>query len=168
MRHITVNEAYQAGYGYDLTEPVGKNFDPDFKPDLTPRQMLALGIFGGDYFTEVPREFPAEWFDGVKFSQIDGADKSLNFFKVNASQPLKVWQVKGWIYPEDPHGWLLWYCRYYLGRRIPDEDARQIKRWKNMRRHITQLQKNCWPGDAACRPRQRQALLHWVYDTRKL
>lgn len=168
MKHIRVHEAYQTDYKYDVTEPVGKNFAPDFQPDLTPQQMLALGIFGGNYFAEAPHEFPAEWFDGVRFSHNRGADKSLNYFKVNASQPLKVWQQKGWIHPEDPHGWFLWYCRYYLGRRISDEDARQIKRWKNIRRHVTQLQKNCWPGDERCRPRQRQALLHWAYDSRKL
>ena len=168
MKHVRVHEEYQSDYSYALTEPTGKNFDPAFKPDLTPKQMFELGIFGGDYFTETPKEFPADWFAGVTFSGGRGADKSLNYFRVNASQPLKVWQANDWIYPEDPHGWVLWYCRYYMGRRIPEEDARQIRRWKNMRRHITQLQKSCLPGDEACRPRQRQALLHWAYDARKL
>lgn len=167
MKHISVHETYQADYTYGLVEPMGKNFDPEFKPDLTPKQMLKLGIFGGDYFTEAPKEFPADWFSGVKFST-HGADKTLNYFHVNASQPLRVWEQKGWIYPEDPKGWFLWYCRYYMGRRMPEEDDRQIRRWKNMRRHITQLQKSCLPGDEHCRPRQRQALLHWAYDSRKL
>ncbi len=168
MRRIIVDEPYQSGYSYTLSRPVGKDFDPGFSPDLTPSEMLHLGIFGGDYFTQVPREFPAEWFDGVALSAPGvGAQKQLNYFGVNASQPLAEWQRKGWIYDEDPHGWFLWYCRYFMGRRIPEEDTRQIKRWRNMRRHLSQLQSHCMVGDITCQPRRRQALLHWAYDTRK-
>ncbi|MFA5999797.1 MAG: hypothetical protein WC783_02325, partial [Candidatus Paceibacterota bacterium] len=82
------------------------------------------------------------------------------------SQPLSVWKAKGWIRPQDPRGWFEWYCRYYLGRRTKD-DERQIKRWLAMRRHIMQIKNNCRAGDEHCRPRQRQALLHWAYDSRK-
>ena len=165
---ITVNEQYQAGYTYPTTEPAGKNFNPDFQPDLSPAQMLKLGIFGGAYFKVVPNEFPAQWFKDVKLSTYTKPDKNLNYFKVNASQPLKTWQQKGWIYEEDPLGWVLWYFRYYRGRRIAEEDLRQIKRWKAMNRHIAQLQSACLPADLNCRPKQRQALLHWAYDTRKI
>lgn len=165
-KKIKVDEAYQQGYEYALTEPEGKNFDPEFKPDLTPKQMLQLGVFGGDYFNEVPAEFPRDWFQDVELSP-SGAKKELNFFKINASQPLSEWQRKGWINPEDPKGWFLWYCRYYLGRRIPEEDARQIRRWKAIRQHVGQVKNACQPGDLNCRPRQRQALLHWAYDSRK-
>lgn len=168
MRRVAVKEAYQNGYYYTCTEPTGKNFHPDFKPELTPKEMLRLGIFGGDYFQEAPAEFPKDWFKGVTLSQIGTADPALNYFKVNASQSLETWQKKGWIYPEDPKGWFLWYCRYYLGRRIPEEDSRQIKRWKQIRRHVSQVKKYCQPGDISCRPRQRQALLHWAYDSRKI
>lgn len=164
---VTVNELYQSGYTYTTTARMGTDFDPDFKPDLTPKEMLRAGIFGGQYFTEPPNEFPEDWFVGVKLSK-NSPDKNLNFFKVNASQPLKVWQQKGWIYPEDPLGWFLWYCRYYIGRRIPEEDTRQIKRWKAMSRHVSQLRGACLPGEISCRPRQRQALLHWAYDSRKI
>jgi hypothetical protein len=164
---VDVDENYQTGYSYPLTEPVGKHFDESFTPDLTPSQMLHAGIFGGDYFNEIPAEFPAEWFKGVTLSP-KGADAKLNCFGVNASQPLADWQRKDWIHPEDPHGWFLWYCRYYMGRRIPDEDQRQIKRWHAITRHVSQLQGACQPGDVTCRPRQRQALLHWAYDSRKL
>lgn len=150
MKSVRVDEAYQKGYAYTLVCPPGKDFQEGFEPDLTPAQMLALGIFGGDYFQETPREFPADWFKGVRFSGTGKADPGINFFKVNASQPLSAWQKKGWIYFEDPKGWFLWYCRYYMGRRIPEEDARQIKRWKAMRRHITQLQNSCAPGDITC------------------
>lgn len=163
-----VDEAYQTGYSYSLSEPMGKHFRSDFTPELTPSEMLHLGIFGGDYFTEPPKEFPAEWFAGVQLSTIGTADKNLNYFKTNASQPLKVWQQKGWLYFEDPKGWFLWYCRYFMGRRIPEEDDRQIRRWQAIKRHVAQVQKACQPGDVSCRPRQRQALLHWAYDSRKL
>lgn len=165
---ISVSEAYQTGYQYPLTAPTGKEFADDFKPGLTPKEMLQLGVFGSDYFPEVPSEFPADWFDGVELSGGAGRLASRNYFKVNASQPLKEWQRKDWIYEEDPHGWFLWYCRYYSGRRIPAEDARQIKRWRNMRRHVSQLQSHCMTGDVQCQPRRRQALLHWAYDSRKL
>ncbi len=144
-----------------------KTFDPEFKPDLSPRQMLELGVFGGNYFQGDIAEYPADWFKKAKISD-HGHDPSLNFFKVDASQPLAVWQKKGWIYPGDPRGWFQWYCRYYMGRRIPDEDQRQIKRWKAIRRHVSQIQNHCQPGDVDCRPRQRQALLHWAYDSRKI
>ncbi len=167
-RTISVNEEYQSNYSYELSEKPGTNFRSDFHPDLSPPEMLALGIFGGDYFSQPPQEFPQEWFKGVQFSHINTSDKNLNYFGVNASQPLRVWEQNGWIYPEDPKGWFLWYCRYYLGRRIDTEDDRQIGRWKNMKRHITQLQNNCDVGDETCRPRQRQALLHWAYDSRKM
>jgi len=166
MKTVHVNEAYQTGYSYTLTCKSGEDFNPDFEPQLTPKQMLQLGIFSGNYFNEVPQEFPADWFKGVTLVAPGHPDATLNYFKVHASQPLSVWQQKGWIYFEDPKGWFLWYCRYYMGRRIAQEDARQIKRWRAMRRHVAQLQNSGKPGDMTNRPRQRQALLHWGYDAR--
>jgi hypothetical protein len=164
---IVVNDKMQKNYRYELAAPVGKKFDPEFKPELTPKQMLALGVFGGRYMTDCQDEFPSDWFARAKLNPIKH-DSALNYFKINASQSLVVWRRKGWIYPEDPRGWFQWYCRYYLGRRIPDEDKRQIKRWKAIRRHIAQIAKNCLPGDVGCRRRQRQAVLHWAYDSRKI
>lgn len=164
-RIVTVDDKMQHDYSYERVAPVGRNFASDFKPELTPKQMLDLGVFGGRYMRDCKAEFPANWFDHAHFAD-DASDPSLNYFKVAASQSLKVWQRKGWIYPEDPRGWFQWYCRYYMGRRIPAEDERQIKRWRAMRRHIGQIRNNCMPGDEACRPRQRQALLHWAYDSR--
>lgn len=163
---VKVRNKMQQNYQYERTEPVGKNFDPEFKPDLTPKQMLKLGIFGGKYLNDCKKEYPKDWFTHAKVSTIH--DKKLNYFGVGASQPLSVWRKKGWIYPDDPRGWFEWYCRYYMGRRIPREDARQIKRWKAIRRHIGQIKNNCRIGDIFCRPKQRQALLHWAYDSRKL
>ncbi len=165
-RQIVVNDLMQQGYVYLLTEPTGRNFHPDFRPELTPPQLLELGVFGGKYMTDCTAEFPLAWFQNARLCH-ERHDPQLNCFGVNASQPLAYWRQKGWIYPEDPRGWFQWYCRYYLGRRCPD-DARQIRRWQAVRRHIAQLTKHCRRGDLTCRPRQRQALLHWAYDSRKL
>lgn len=164
---VHVSDRMQKGYRYELVAPAGKNFDPDFTPDLTPAQMLKLGVFGGVYMRDCGKEFPAAWFKSAKF-QTRGTyaqDPKLNYFGVRASQPLSVWRAKGWIHKDDPRGWFQWYCRYYMGRRHPD-DARQIKRWRAMRRHIAQVRNNCRPGDATCHTKQRQALLHWAYDSR--
>jgi len=160
----------QNGYVYELVEPMGKHFDSEFKPELTPKQMLALGVFGGVYMRDCEKEFPADWFVKAKFAP-EGTYKhlaSINYFGKNASQPLSVWKKKGWIYKDDPRGWFQWYCRYYMGRRIPGEDARQIKRWKAIARHLAQIKNNCRAGDKFCRPRQRQAVLHWGYDGGKI
>ena len=162
---VVVNDKMQKKYVYDRIEPVCKNFHPDFKPQLTPKKMLELGVFGGKYMTDCADEFPEDWFDDAKLCK-EKHDPKLNFFGINASQPLSVWREKGWIHKDDPRGWFQWYCRYYMGRRGED-DERQIKRWRAIRRHISQVKKNCKRGDMKCRPKQRQALLHWAYDSRK-
>lgn len=162
---VTVDDLMQKGF-YDLTEPEGKNFHPDFRPQLTPREMLAMGVFGGKYMTDCRGEFPEEWFADAKLCH-EFHNPELNYFGVNASKPLSYWINKGWIHPMDLRGWFQWYCRYYRGRRSED-DERQIKRWKAMTRHIAQLRANCRPGDLNCRRKQRQALLHWAYDSRKM
>jgi hypothetical protein len=165
-KKVVVNDKMQSNYIYYLVEPVAKNFAEDFDPDLSPKQMLAMGVFGGKYMTDCRDEFPKDWFKKAKLSP-EKKDPSLNFFGVDASQSLKEWQKKAWIHPQDPRGWFQWYCRYYMGRRT-DDDQRQIKRWKAIKRHLAQVKKNCLPGDLDCRKKQRQALLHWAYDTRKL
>lgn len=165
MKHVVVHDSFQSGYTYILTAATGRSFDPQFTPDLTPHEMLALGVFGGVYLRDCTDEFPKSWFVNAKFATGAKPDPSLNYFGVRASQPLSVWRAKGWIHPDDPRGWFQWYCRYYLGRRHED-DARQIKRWRMMRRHIAQIVQNCESGDLVCRKRQRQALLHWAYDSR--
>ncbi len=166
-RTVRVSDGMQQNYQYVCTARVGKDFDPEFKPDLTPKEMLALGVFSGKYMTDCREEFPAPWWKSAKLAG-EVRDKKLNFFGVHASQSLSVWRENGWIHPDDPRGWFQWYCRYYMGRRIREEDARQIKRWKAMVRHVAGLRRNCRVGDIFCRPRQRQALLHWAYDSRKL
>ena len=154
LRTVTVNDRMQQGYVYALVEPEGRNFDPDFRPELTPAEMLKLGVFGGKYLTDCRDEFPASWFKGAKLSP-ERSNPSLNFFGVHASQPLSVWRAKRWIHPDDPRGWFQWYWR-------------QIRRWKAMRRHVRQIERACEKGDLFCRPRQRQALLHWAYDSRTI
>lgn len=165
-KEIAVNDLMQTSYRYVCTEPVGKNFHPEFKPELTPRQMLELGVFGGKYMTDCQKEFPKEWFKNAKLCH-EFHNAELNFFGINASKPLSYWRKKGWIHPEDPRGWFQWYCRYYMGRRSED-DERQIKRWKAMTRHIAQVKKHCSPKELVCRRKQRQALLHWAYDSRNI
>lgn len=169
QKKVLVNDTMQSRYVYILSEPVGKHFDPRFKPELTPKQMLALGVFGGRYMRDCRKEFPRDWFTNAKLHPQGkpGHDATLNYFGVDASQPLEVWQKKDWIHPQDPRGWFQWYCRYFMGRRCPD-DARQIKRWKAIKRHWSAVKKNCYAGNLACRRRQRQALLHWAYDARKI
>jgi hypothetical protein len=167
-KKVVVNDKRQKNYVYYRTKPIGKSFHKEFKPELTPKQMLKVGVFEGRYFAdsvkETMKEFPKEWFKGVKFD-VKG-DKEINFFKIKASKPLNYWREKGWIKRQDPRGWVQWYFRYYSGRRS-DDDERQISRWKAMKRHIAQLKKHCRKGDFKCRPKQRQALLHWAYDSRK-
>ncbi len=166
-RTVTVNDRMQKRYSYELSARLGRDFAPGFEPELTPKQMLRLGVFGGKYMTDTRKEFPASWFAGAKLSP-DRRDASLNFFGVDASQPLSEWRKKGWIHRDDPRGWFQWYCRYYMGRRLPEEDERQIKRWRAIRRHVAQVKHHCEPGNLTCRPRQRQALLQWAYDSRKI
>lgn len=165
-KKIVVNDLMQKSFIYYLTEPIGKNFDPDFKPEITPKEMLTLGVFGGKYMTDCKNEFPEDWFRNAKLCH-EKHDPSLNYFKVNASQPLSVWRKKGWINEDDPRGWFQWYCRYYMGRRTLD-DERQIKRWRSFKRHAAQVKIYCKKGDLNCRKVQRQALLHWAYDSRKI
>ena len=167
MKTVKVDEIYQNNYQYQLTEKTGENFHKYFRPELSPKEMLELGVFDGSYFGCVPKEFPKDWFTHAKLCSVKH-DASLNYFKINASQPLSVWRAKGWIIPDDPRGWFQWYCRYYMGRRLPKYDDWQIKRWKQIRRHIGQIQKNCEPKDLDCRRKQRQAVLHWAYDSRKI
>lgn len=166
-RIVVATNGLQKNYQYRLTAPIGRNFDDSFRPELTPKEMLTLGVFGGVYLRDSTDEFPKNWFTHAKFARDAKKEKNLNYFKVQASQSLALWRKNGWIHPDDPRGWFQWYCRYYMGRRHED-DARQIRRWRAMRRHVAQIKHHCGVRDFACRPRQRQVLLHWAYDSRRL
>ena len=171
-KQITVNNLMQKNYIYDLVEPEGKNFDPRFKPELTPKQMLELGIFGGKYFNDVAKtnEYPSNWFKNAKLSKTIGPgtkpNYKLNYFGVKASLPLRDWIQKGWITQEDPRGWVEWYFRYYQGRRIPLVDDLQIRRWQNAKRHLLSALGHEQKTGNQSLPRL-QALLHWAYDVTK-
>lgn len=160
---VMINDKMQKGYVYERVAAEGCDFAPDFHPYLSPKEMLALGVFEGHYMTDCQAEFPQDWFINARLSPLY-PDINCNYFKVKSRQSLTEWRLKGWIYEPDPRGWFQWYCRYYSGRRIPVLDDLQIKRWKMFRRHLVQVESNCLPFDLSCRPRQRQALLQWAYD----
>jgi hypothetical protein len=159
---VIVNDRMQKSYEYLISEQAGRNYDPEFDPHLNPKEMLEMGVFEGKYCNDCQQELPPDWFYNAKISKYP--NPSLNYFSVKSRQSLMVWKLKGWIVEPDPRGWFQWYCRYYLGRRLPDIDQHQIKRWKAFKRHESQVRNNCEPGDCSCRPRQRQALLQWAYN----
>ena len=141
---------------------IKKEFYKDFKTELSPKKMLELGVFGGSYFGIKIKEYPKSWFKKAKLSK--SFDVSLNCFKTESGLSRDHWIKKGWIFKEDPLGWFQWYCRFSMGRRITHIDQIQIRRWKNFKRHVMAIKKNCDEGDFACRKRQRQAILQWAYN----
>ena len=141
---------------------VNTNFYKIFKPQLSPKKMLKLGVFGGSYFGLKIKEYPKSWFQNSKISK--DFDANLNRFKIKSGLSREEWLKKGWIFKEDPLGWFQWYCRFSNGRRIPHIDEIQIKRWKNFIRHVMAIKKNCEPGNLNCRRKQRQAILQWAYN----
>ena len=145
-----------------LKEKKSEDFYKLFKPQLTPKKMLEFGVFGGSYFGLKIKEYPESWFKNAKISKNFNVD--LNRFKVKSGLSRKEWLEKGWIFKEDPLGWFQWYCRYSMGRRIAHIDQIQIKRWKNFKRHVIAIKKNCESADINCRRRQRQAILQWAYN----
>ena len=159
---ITVNDRMQQSYEYLISAKMGSNFENQFEPYFRPDTMLEMGIFEGKYCNDCQDELPSGWFKDAKTSKTP--NPTINYFGVKSRQSLSVWRDKGWVIGPDPRGWFQWYCRYYLGRRLPEVDQIQIKRWRAFRRHEAQVRANCEPGDRQCRPRQRQALLQWSYD----
>ena len=186
---IEVNNKMRKGYKYVLEEEPGTNFAADFKPFLNPGEILALGAFEGKYLNDCIGEFPAEWYlRALALGKLspEKPDVTLNYFQIKSRLPLSQWETSGWLPPyhqkkrhsdsmgrdilndqkqnPDERGWFQWYCRYWMGRRLPELDKVQIGRWKAFTRHAGAITKNCRPGDLSCRPKQRQALLHWAYN----
>lgn len=170
-KRIYVNDAMQKNYSYTLSAPYGKYFDQDFQPHFSPEEMLSLGIFEGKYLNDCYKEFPKQWYikalNSNKLSPTKG-NYNLNCFGIKSRLSLHEWKKRKWTLltenDKDLRGWFQWYCRYYIGRRIPDVDIIQIKRWKSFKRHVGQIKANCKPRDITCRPKQRQALLQWAYN----
>lgn len=150
---------------YEIENTVLVDWDESFYPCYTPKEMLELGVFEGKYLNDDKDEYPSSWFKNAKMSTT--ADESLNKYKIKSRQSLQVWKANGWINKQDPKGWFQWYCRYYNGRRSSD-DKRQINRWRSfVSRHMGQIKANCKLDDDDCRPKQRQGLLQWAWDSSK-
>ena len=150
-----------------LTHPRFPDY-PEFKPSCSPKDMLDLGVFGGCYFgpkgsqefKDNTKDLPSEWFENANLTS--SYDPDANYFGVKSGKDKDWWVNKGFMHDADPLGWFQWYCRFYTGRRHED-DARQIKRWKNFRRWETNIL-NSAKGKPTERPVVRQSLLHWAYD----
>ena len=180
---IHVWNKMKKGYSYNLSENPGENMDPEFKPYATPGEMLSAGVFEGKYLNDCLLEFPSEWFwNAIQLGKLcpGESDVSVNLLGVDSRQPLNFWVDSGWVpgghkkgqHPElsdasinpDERGWFQWYCRYWMGRRLPVLDKIQIQRWKAFTRHVGQIKANCSPNDMACRPRQRQGIFQWAHN----
>ena len=175
--NISVNDSMQKKnkYKYILSESYGKNIHPDMKDAVSPMDMLIMGVFSGKYLNDCIDEFPEEWFENSKTSRTNKAtlstklhDKEYNYFGIKSRLSLQEWKKKNWIIEPDVRGWFQWWCRYYIGRRIPDVDVKQIQRWRSYKRHVAQGLKNSVKesreGDPTFRSKQRQSLLQWAHN----
>ena len=162
---------------------------PEFKPNLSPHQILKMGAFGGTYFRpiyssvtkkhykseDVIEEYPKSWFKGIDIKKMvisPKYDKKVNKYGVKCGSELEDWEKSGWMHKQDPYGWFQWYCRFYMGRRT-DDDERQIKRWLALagpkgrfkNRLVNMIKKkDAKYDDESISPVIRQTLLHWGYQ----
>ena len=171
-------------------KPENLKFDdfPEFRPNLSPKQILQLGSFGGTYFRpiksgvtgktygdEVWKELPADWLEGLDIeTEVASShyDKEVNRYGVRSGASLEEWESKDWIVSQDPYGWFQWYCRFYQGRRTKD-DERQVDRWVRVAGEGSGRWRNFLVGrilksgtnydDPSVSPVTRQTLQHWAY-----
>ena len=137
-----------------LKGPVGNKYYyfkdyPEFKPNLSPKDVFYLGSFGGTYFRdikssvcnkkftgeEVISEYPKSWWKDINIKEMvtnNKYDKNINNYGVKCGTTLEFWESKDWINKHDCYGWFQWYCRFFMGRRLGSEDERQINRWKGV------------------------------------
>ena len=159
---------------------------PEFRPNLSPRDMFKLGSFGGTYWRpiksgvlkkelkNVHKKYPKSWWKGIPENHLSRPfsdyDKKLNKYGVKVGTTLRFWEGKGWISKNNPYGWVHWYCDFFLGKRSSD-DKRQIKRWMGLASDkgrfrkwlVTQILKNGKWNDDSISPKIRQTLQHWAY-----
>lgn len=140
----------------------------DFAPSYTPLEMLDLGIFEGVYTAAIPN-IPKEY---KKHKNVlprgSEPDVTINHYGVKSRLSLKEWKKRKWTTRDSPLGWWQWYCMYWLGRRLGDEDEWQIARWRSfVARHMGQVASACDLNDPDCHRRQRQGLLQWAWDSTK-
>lgn len=166
---------------------------PEFKPNLTPREIFKLGSFGGTYWRPIKSKFynkrlsnqhkkyPSSWWKGIPdewlTTPFSKYNTRLNKYNKKVGTTLQFWEEKDWIDPQDPYGWVQWYCEFYLGRRSED-DERQIDRWVKLAGEkgrfrkwlVTQIlkkgNKSDW-NNGEISPAIRQTLQHWGYKLTK-
>ena len=166
---------------------------PNFRPNLSPRQMFKLGSFGGTYWRPIKskyfntilknknKKYPKSWWKGIPESwlttKFSDYDVKINKYGVKVGTTLDFWEKKGWINSSDPYGWVQWYCDFYMGERGADDD-RQIKRWEQLagpngrfrKWLVTQILKKGTKKDwnnHTISPAIRQTLQHWGYKLKK-
>lgn len=160
---------------------------PDFKPNLTPKEIFELGSFGGTYWRPIyssitnknyknkHKKYPTSWWQNVPDSWLttewENYDKSINKYNVKVGSTLELWEGKNWIDKKHPYGWVQWYCDFYTGKRSYD-DERQIQRWIRTAGHNSRfrrslinkiLKDNSKYNDFTKSPKIRQTLQHWGY-----
>jgi len=161
---------------------------PDFRPNLTPREIFKSGAFGGTYwrpihskiteknYNNIHKKYPKSWWKNIPENYLTSEwkdyDKNINKYGVKVGTTLEFWEEKNWISEYHPYGWVMWYCDFYRGKRCPD-DIRQINRWKktagpNSRFRLWLInliiKSKSKYNDFTISPAIRQTLLHWAYE----
>ena len=152
-----------------------------FGTNKTPVEIIKEGAFGETYFRDIYSCFIGKWcqnswkeFDVLqnicqKYYCPDYYDAIVNKYGVKCGTSLRFWENNGWINKQDPYGWFQWYFRYWLGRRIKD-DERQIRKWKGivnrLKGKLIEMIKKVGSkfDDYSISPKIRQILLHWGYE----